>query len=150
MKRQLDRTYRQHQRGVRLTPGVKPLIRDLYRRGVRLGILSDDPKREIIRRLRREGLRRYFHFIGTSEQYPPKPSPAGVRAFLHSQKLKPVEALFVGDLADDIKAGRAAGVRTVAYLNGWQDTATLRRSHPGFSIRHFDQLLSIFLPRQQK
>lgn len=143
LERQLDHTYRSHQRGVGLSAGVKPLIRQLQRQGVRLGILSDDPQREIVRRLRREGLRQYFDFIATSETYASKPSPAGVWAFVRSQHLKPSEVLLVGDLADDIRAGRAARVRTVAYLSGWQDAATLRRSRPTYAVRTLAQLRRI-------
>ncbi len=149
LERQLNATYRAHQRGVQLTPGAKAVIRDLHRQGVHLGILSDDPKREIIRRLRREGLRRYFNFIGTSERYAPKPSPAGVRAFLRRTQLKPRAVLMVGDLADDIRAGRAAQVRTVAYLGGWQAPAVLRRSRPDHAIRRLDDLRTLVTaPRQ--
>lgn len=148
--KKLDATYRRHQHGVSLTRGAKMLIRDLHRQGVRLGILSDDPEREIIRRLKREGLRRYFSFIGTSETYAPKPSPAGVRAFVRSQRLKPAETLFIGDLADDIRAGRAAGVRSVAYLGGWQDAATLRRSNPDLVVRRLNHLRALSSDRATK
>ncbi len=143
LERQLNATYRAHQRGVRLTPGVPTLVHWLRRRGMVLGILSDDPRREIVAHLRRAGLRHAFAFIGTSERYAPKPSPAGVRVFLRRTRLKPNEVLFAGDLADDIRAGRAAGVRTVAYLTGWQDAATLRRSRPDYSILHLDDLRTL-------
>lgn len=150
LERQLDATYRARQRGARLTPGVPALVRWLQRRGVVLGILSDDPRREIVTRLRRARLQQHFAFIGTSERYAPKPSPAGVRAFLRRTRLTPREVVMVGDLADDIRAGRAARVRTAAYLGGWQDSAVLRRSRPDQTLRRLPDLRALMTARGGK
>lgn len=140
LERQLDATYRAHQRGVRLTRGVPALVRWLRSRGVVLGILSDDPRREIVARLHRAHLQQHFAFIGTSEHYTPKPSPEGVRAFLRHTRLNPREVLMVGDLADDLRAGRAAGVRTAAYLGGWQTPGVLYASQPDHAVRRLGDL----------
>lgn len=143
LERQLNATYRARQRGARLTPGVPALVRWLRHRGVVLGILSDDPRRQIVARLRRARLQQHFAFIGTSERYAPKPSPEGVRAFLRRTGLPAHVVLMVGDLTDDIRAGRAAGVRTAAYLDGWQTPAVLRRSQPDHVVRRLDDLRAL-------
>lgn len=136
----LQATYRQHQKHPRLSPGAAVLIRALRAQGVRLGILSDDPRREIIRHLRRWRLLKHFAFIGTSVQFTSKPHPAGVCAFLRHGGLKPQAVLLVGDLADDIRAGQRAGVKTAAYLNGWQTPTVLRKARPDFTIKHLKEI----------
>ncbi|MDD5110356.1 MAG: HAD family hydrolase [Patescibacteria group bacterium] len=148
-RKELSVIYRRYQRNIRLSPGAKRLIRQLHARDIRLGILSDDPRTEIVRRLKRWGLRHAFTFIGTSERYPPKPSPAGVRAFLRSAKRKPGEVLFVGDLPDDISAGRSAGVATVAYLKGWRPAAMLKKAKPGYAIQQLKEIFRL-VQRNQK
>ncbi|KOU35575.1 HAD family hydrolase [Streptomyces sp. WM6378] len=47
-----------------------------------------------------------------------KPAPDPVRRALELAEADPTEAVFVGDTVWDMKAGRAAGVRTVALLCG--------------------------------
>lgn len=148
-KEQLSATYRRHQQNIRLSPGVKQLVRQLRAHGIFLGILSDDPRAEIVRRLKQWGLHQAFTFIGTSERYPPKPSPAGVRAFLRLIKRAPDEVLFVGDLPDDIAAGRAAGVTTVAYLKGWRPAAMLRKARPDYVIQQLEEIYRLIQSNQK-
>ncbi|TSC77322.1 MAG: phosphoglycolate phosphatase [Parcubacteria group bacterium Gr01-1014_31] len=129
-------------------PGARQTLRTLHRRGIMLGILSDEPRHIIVGRLKKSGLRPLFSFIGTSEQFPPKPSPAGVRAFLARVDCTPGACLLVGDLRDDLRAGRAAKVRTVAYLRGWQTATLLRKMKPDYAIRNLNEILR--LPQLQK
>lgn len=123
----------QHRR-IPLSPGAKPLISALRRKKIAIGILSDDPQKEIVRQLRSHRLQNAFAFIGTSEEYRPKPHPDGICAFLRRTRFKPKEVVYVGDLTDDIRAGRAAGVVTAAYLNGWHPATILRKARPDFAI----------------
>lgn len=141
----IDLTYfrEYRRRPVRLAPGARALLKRLKNRGVILGILSDNQRHDILYQLRRLKLMGVFSFIGTSERYRPKPSPDGVHAFLRRCHLPPHGVLLVGDLADDLRAGRAAGVRTVAYLNGWQTATILRQAKPAFAIRHLGQIIRL-------
>lgn len=144
-RKRLSVLYRQiwRQSGIRLVPGVKAVVTQLRAQKKHLGILSDDPRREIVKLLKHWRLRRHFTFIGTSEQFPSKPSPAGIHAFLNHCRCRPREAMFVGDLADDLRAGRAAGVTTVAYLKGWQAPAVLRRAKPDYAIRKLNEIVRL-------
>ena len=63
-----------------------------------------------------------------------------MRAFLRHAKLPASEVLFIGDLTDDIAAGRAAGVITVAYLNGWHTQAMLRKAMPDYAIHQLKEI----------
>ncbi|MDO8559415.1 MAG: HAD family hydrolase [bacterium] len=146
-KRLADRHRRTYGRPP-FSPGARQTLRALHRRGITLGILSDEPRHIIVRRLKTSGLRPLFSFIGTSEQYPPKPSPAGVRVFVARARCVPRACLLVGDLRDDLRAGKAAKVRTVAYLRGWQTPALLRKMKPDYAIKNLNEILR--LPQLQK
>jgi phosphoglycolate phosphatase len=66
---------------------------------------------------------------------PLKPDPASILALLRAMRVEPPDAWVVGDGAQDIGAGRAAGAGTVAVLGGFGTEASLRAAHP-------DRLLS--------
>ncbi|MCZ6506921.1 MAG: HAD family hydrolase [Acidobacteria bacterium] len=92
-------------------------LRELHRRGLRLGVVSNVPMPGALYRkiLEREGLAEWietFHF--SYDDGHRKPSPAMIRYALTALDITPEAALMVGDRREsDIAAGRAAGVTTV-------------------------------------
>lgn len=63
--------------------------------------------------LRRFGIEGYFSAVLTSMDAPPKPDPKMIRMAVERLGVKPSEAVFVGDNAEDRMAGEAAGVRVM-------------------------------------
>ena len=61
----------------------------------------------------------FLDVIGRDSGAGMKPSPDPVLHVLKRLSVKPEEAVIVGDCAQDIEAGRAAGVRTVAVTYGY-------------------------------
>lgn len=59
------------------------------------------------------GILQYFSAVLTSSDAPPKPDPAMIMIALQRLGVKPEEAVFVGDNAEDRAAGEAAGVRAI-------------------------------------
>jgi pyrophosphatase PpaX len=71
------------------------------------------------RGLSRTGIERFFSVIvGADETARHKPDPEPVYLALERLGRTPSEALFVGDSTHDVRAGRAAGVVTVAACWG--------------------------------
>ncbi|MGH3565231.1 MAG: HAD family hydrolase [Pseudonocardia sp.] len=62
------------------------------------------------------------------EDAPPKPAPDGVLAACAQLGVQPTQALFLGDTANDITAGRSAGVLTVGAGWGFTGPDTLQRA----------------------
>lgn len=58
----------------------------------------------------------------------PKPAPDGVLAALDQLGVSAARAMFIGDTANDIAAGRSAGVLTVGAGWGYVDPDTLRHA----------------------
>ncbi|KAG0677861.1 hypothetical protein C6P41_003113 [Kluyveromyces marxianus] len=58
-----------------------------------------------------------FECIVTREFYPPKPKPDPLLHISKQLKLKPEEMIMVGDSADDMKSGAAAGFTTILLNN---------------------------------
>ncbi len=64
------------------------------------------------------GLKDYFDLVLTALNAPkPKPHPEALRPILEFFKVKPTEALYVGDSEVDLKLCRSVGVPIVIYKN---------------------------------
>ncbi len=59
---------------------------------------------------------------------------------LRENRLSADETLFVGDMAHDIDAGRAAGVRTCGVLTGYNTLRQLREANPDLIVEHLAEL----------
>ena len=97
-----------------LRPGAKVVLEELYRTGIRLGIVSNFDRR-LYRVLDELGIRDYFEqVVISSEVGADKPSPKIFREALSRFKVPADEMLHVGD--DEVTDGagaRAAGVPAV-------------------------------------
>jgi phosphoglycolate phosphatase-like HAD superfamily hydrolase len=68
------------------------------------------------------------HVVVAHEDAAPKPAPDGVLYALDRLGVSAAWAMFVGDTANDMAAGRSAGVRTVGVGWGFVGPDTLRRA----------------------
>lgn len=96
-------------------PGILPLLVDLNRRGLRLGIVTDAPRLKGWQRLTQLGLAEFFEVVVTHDDTGnKKPDPAPFTAALGALGLRPSEVAFVGDWPEkDIAGAKAVGLRTV-------------------------------------
>lgn len=85
-------------------------------------------KREALSRRLLEELKlaEYFEYIIGSDSTPEKkPSPVPIQHVLELTGLTPEDAMIIGDSNLDIKAGKAAGILTVAVLYGYRPPEVL-------------------------
>lgn len=128
-----DHNLANHDRLVRSYPGVRKVVGELRERGSTLAIATS--KRAVATRL---GLRScrfpedWFAGIVTADDVErPKPDPEPVlRALELAGETDPSRAVYVGDSVHDMRAGRAAGVATVAVLWGPNSRDTLAPTEP--------------------
>jgi len=66
-----------------------------------------------------------------------KPDPAPLRAALARLQVATPHGWMIGDGLQDLRAGRAAGLRTVACLYGFHPAAALRREEADLFWRAF-------------
>lgn len=75
-----------------------------------------------------------------------KPAPGLLRRAAMEQNLDLARSWFVGDILDDVEAGRGAGCRTILLANGneteWQLSA---QRLPHFVVTHFGQIAGIVM-----
>ncbi|MBI4689081.1 MAG: HAD-IA family hydrolase [Nitrospirae bacterium] len=119
-------------------PGIRKTLEGLG--GYKKAVISN--KRESLskRLLDELELLKFFDVVLGSDSVPErKPSPSPVKKVLESLKIRPDEAVMVGDSDLDIKAGKGAGLITVAVTYGYRNKELLKDAN--FSIDNMEQLL---------
>lgn len=102
-----------------MRPGLPALLQGLADRGLKLGIVANQPARSA-ERLEREGIGRLFGHLGLSGQTGlRKPDPRAFAMACEALGAAPAETIMVGDrLDDDIAPARALGMATVLVRSG--------------------------------
>lgn len=122
-----------HDRLVREFPGVCGALSGLQARGAHLAIVTSKLRETALRGLECCGLSQFFDILVCADDVTmPKPDPEPVRRALECLRVSAERAVFVGDSSHDMKAGRAAGVRTAAALWGPFPRETLAAYTPDF------------------
>ena len=110
-----------------LFPGVGDLLRDLARRGVPRAIVSSDAEANIRTTLGPEHARLIDHFACGAGLFG---KPPLLRRVLRHYRLRPDEALYVGDELRDAEAARAVGVAFGAVTWGFTTVDALKAQGP--------------------
>ncbi len=132
-----------------VTDGGIETVKELYKRGYTLGIISDlVGVNEVDEWLDRDGLRPYFKTVQQSSvTLIRKPHPAIYYYALEETGADPANCVYIGDnLNRDIVGAKAAGFGMtigVRYPGKKEQTVT-EENKPDQFITHFKQLLDIF------
>ncbi|MFY9342185.1 MAG: phosphoglycolate phosphatase [Planctomycetota bacterium] len=135
-ERQLDRAFEDYVTHHRvqctvlsaLYPGVREHLEQLHEQGVALGVVTNKPEQFARPLLRHLGLHDLLSVIVGGDTVPQrKPDPEPLRFALRELGLTAAAATMVGDGVQDLRAGKAAGLRTIGCLFGYGDPDALRR-----------------------
>ena len=134
-----------------VTDGGVETIKELYRRGYTLGIVSDlVGVHEVDEWLDRDGLRPYFKTVQQSSVcLIRKPHPAIYYYALAETGADPARTCYVGDnLNRDIVGAKAAGLGMTVGVQypGKKPQTVTEENRPDHFISHFSQLLDLFPP----
>ena len=96
-----------------------PFLEGLRARGLALGVATNDAEAPARAHLDTAQVTGHFDFIaGFDSGFGGKPAPGQLLGFCAAMGLPPENVVMVGDSLHDLKAGRAAGMRTVGVLTG--------------------------------
>ncbi|MBD3310718.1 HAD-IA family hydrolase [Candidatus Woesearchaeota archaeon] len=108
--------YYEHEPHAKVFEGMRPVLTELGKR-YKLGVASDNRTVRIKKKLDEHKLTKYFDAISGKNSIESmekrKPNPVGIRNALKKLKVKPSEAVYVGDMDDDIGAAHNAGLKMV-------------------------------------
>lgn len=98
---------------------LHPLLSGFQARGLKLGVATNDAEAPALAHLRTAGVTAFFDFIaGFDSGFGGKPAPGQMLGFAQAVGLDPTEVVMVGDSTHDLRAGTAAGMRTIGVLTG--------------------------------
>lgn len=115
----------------KVLPGAKTVLRGLKSKKIKLAIASNRPIKFTNILLKHLGLKKYFDLVScaqNSDEF--KPKPYLLLKIIHNLKVGKTEAVYVGDMAVDVRAGKRAGVRTIAVRGGSSSLAEIRKAGP--------------------
>ncbi len=142
--------YRRHHKSSllkhsRLIRGVKKTLNDLKKRGYRLAIVSNRPRAFSLILIKHLDLRRYFDIMFCAwKKDELKPSPKLLIRAIRKARVKRREAVYIGDMAIDVLAGKNAGIRTIAILGGSSSRGELEAAGPSKIVSKPHAILELF------
>lgn len=94
------------------------------------------PKEGIIRELESFNIAKYFTYVVTAlDTHKPKPSSEALVKCAKALDIQICDCIIAGDSISDIKAGKAAGAKTVAVLSGLFSRKELVKENPDLIIK---------------
>jgi putative hydrolase of the HAD superfamily len=125
--------------------GVKPTLRKLKKQGYKLAIISDAPKLKAWIRLVSMGIDEFFDAVITFDDTGKrKPNNLPFRKTLEKMRIKPHEALMVGDsIKRDMIGAKAMGIKTVFAKYGYIGKPRSRIKEADFEIERIEDLFKV-------
>ena len=140
------RAYQKYSHTLRIFPEVKDVLQKLRANKINLAIASNIPSDFLREHLQRFRIDKFFQVVtGQDDCREQKPSPEPILVTLQKLKAEPNVSAYIGDMEEDIIAGKRAGVITVAICreSGYHPLWKLRRQRPNFVISNLLDLMLI-------
>jgi len=127
----------------RLLPHAKEVLK--FYHGKKKISLATTKNAEVTRIILKElGVLQYFDLImGFYEVSNQKPNPEIINKTLNKLKIKPENAVMVGDTTLDIEAGKNAGVYTIGITTGTHSREELESAKPDYIVDNLNQIKRI-------
>src|SRR5450756_714466 len=120
----------------RLLPNVSATLEALSAR-TKLALITmrHVPNQVILKELDYFGISKYFtHVVTALDTSKPKPSPEALIRCVKALDLEICDCIIAGDSVNDVRAGKAAGARTVAVLSGLFQREELAKECPNLIL----------------
>lgn len=125
----------------KLYPGIKELVTELKKHGVRVACLTNKPHQTAI-----SIISHFFHddfsFVwGQREGFPIKPDPSGAFGIMEKLKVEAKDVVYVGDTKTDVLTGKQAKCFTVGVLWGFRGREELEEAGADAIVKTPNDLL---------
>jgi HAD superfamily hydrolase (TIGR01509 family) len=125
------------QEKTKLIPNVSTTLKILSKKAkLALITMRFVPKETIINELEHFNIAKYFTYVVTAlDTHKPKPSPEALIKCVRALDVQICDCIIVGDSVSDVRAGKAAGARTVAVLSGLFSHEELAKENPDLILK---------------
>jgi len=128
-------------------PGMRSIVENLVAAGFKLGIVTSTPREHAGFKLKKlkqnDSLSQFGAIVTTSDVARQKPDPDPMIECCRQLDVKLENSVYIGDSRSDIQSGRAAGMKTIAVLSGFDDLHALSREFPDAVIGSVAELGTI-------
>lgn len=115
--------------GVEFFPQAIETVRSLRAQGYKVAIVTSATQSGTEEFLSARGLAALFDSVsGVRDGIRPKPAPDLISDALRKLGLQPEDAIMVGDMAADVAAATAAGLKCICVSYGFNDVAELKKA----------------------
>ena len=140
------------EKNLKLIQGADSILQNLATQGLKLGLVTSTQNRYLqtkMQPLKDAGVEDVFAVIITSDDVEKrKPDPEPLIACVRRLDMDADNCVYVGDTATDMKAGKAAGMRTVGVLTGFDEYAVLEKEKPDAIVDSIRDLMEVVLIKQ--
>ncbi|MHA1775759.1 MAG: HAD family hydrolase [Promethearchaeota archaeon] len=129
-----------------LFPGAVKAVQEIIKRRGQVGILTTSSMLEIKDRFQnRENLLDPFenNILGRDMVKKMKPNPAGIIHLAKKWNIPLKNIVMIGDMKNDIQAGKAVGCTTIGVLSGFSSREELEKEQADFILPDVSHLISI-------
>jgi HAD superfamily hydrolase (TIGR01549 family) len=144
--RRFLKRYPRYQHLIRVFPETKSVLSEVKEMDVKLGVASNILNKFLLEHLRRFQILTYFDAVtGQDDCDEQKPSPKPVLATLSKLNASPKNAGYVGDMEEDMIAGKRAGVYTLAVdrSEAYHPICRLKLHDPDYIITDLNDLIKL-------
>jgi HAD superfamily hydrolase (TIGR01549 family) len=142
MKNYLEAYYSATEAKTKLMPNIAETLQKLSEKAkLALITMRYCPNQVILKELDYFGIAQYFtHVVTSMDTAKPKPWPEALIKCVEALDLEMCECIIAGDSVNDVRAGKAAGARTVAVLSGLFHREELARECPDLILPNVSSL----------
>ncbi len=119
-----------------LYPGAKDVLKRLYDKGIKLGVMSSGPQEKIIADAKTYGVFDYFQEINGNIL----DKAEVITEILQRNNFEPEETIYVGDMVHDIEAGKKGDVVSIGISWGHKPKQVLKAANPDHLISDITEL----------
>ena len=142
MKTYLEAYYSATEAKTKLMPNIAETLQTLSEKAkLALITMRYCPYQVILKELDYFGIAQYFtHVVTSMDTSKPKPSPEALIKCVKALDVEMCECIIAGDSVNDVRAGKAAGARTVAVLSGLFNREELAKECPDLILPNVSSL----------
>ena len=125
--------------------GMPETLKELKKRGVKLGECSNKPQEAAVKvEQRMFGSQIFDAVMGQSDSVRKKPAPDGPLKIAEQYGIKPEECMYLGDSGTDMQTGKAAGMYTVGVLWGYREKEELLKNGADYLVDSPEDILDLY------
>ena len=129
---------------VELLPNTEVVLRELKKRGYKIGIVTSRLTDSCVMWLKEFGIYDLFDVVLGRDQFiRPKPAPDGLVKACEKLGHGHDSMIYVGDNASDIRAAKNAGAFAVSYMSNKEKYKRIMAEKPNYIINELGELLPI-------